>query len=178
MGGAIIACAARWRGCHKTGLLAVIESRPETSTKEVGRISNGKSAWRHNSRISCVGKCTAPWSFSVLTRPNCRDSSLQITRKRKRLIGRQSRTKCISMPNNKDGKNNSHKPLDLNGEAVGSSRSRKAPRPSAEQRACAPSVPLTFSAYSSGRDQWREFKMPSDCPLATQRELPQSGRHG
>jgi hypothetical protein len=27
------------------------------------------------------------------------------------------------------------------------SRSRKAPRPSAEQRACAPSVSVTFSAY-------------------------------
>jgi hypothetical protein len=35
-----------------------------------------------------------------------------------------------------------------------------------------------FSACSSGRDQWREFKMPRDCPLGTQKELPQSGRHG
>jgi hypothetical protein len=25
--------------------------------------------------------------------------------------------------------------------------------------------PVDLSAYSSGRDRWREFKMPSDCPL-------------
>jgi hypothetical protein len=33
--------------------------------EEVGRISNGKSAWRHNSRISCVpGGCTDPSAFA------------------------------------------------------------------------------------------------------------------
>src|ERR1035441_2687538 len=55
---------------------------PEVIWPRHDKFGTGKSAWAEQIRQA--------WSFSVLTRPNCRHSSLQITRKRKRLIGRQS----------------------------------------------------------------------------------------
>ena len=75
-----------WGSSRLVGKPAAIQKRPSRN------LAGGycESAWRHNTRIRCVGKCTAPWSFSVVTRPKCRDSCLQITRKRKQLISRQS----------------------------------------------------------------------------------------